>query len=152
MGSLAPVTWADVGVVLPVIAGCIAIMMWLAWDLNILTAGEEVARSLGVNTRRVTLISITAATLATATVICFTGIIGFVALVAPHITRMMIGTDHRYLLPVSCLVGALLLLLADTAARTLMVPQELPVGILTAAIGVPFFLYLLMRRRKTIWQ
>ena len=152
MGSLAPVTWADIGIVLPVITGCVVVMIWLAWDLNILTAGEEVARSLGVNTRRVTLISITAATLSTSTIICFTGIIGFVALVAPHITRMMIGTDHRYLLPISCLVGALLLLVADTTARTVLVPQELPVGILTAAIGVPFFLYLLMRRRKTIWQ
>lgn len=152
MGSLLPITWDKVAIVLPVVAVCIAVMMYFAWDLNILTAGDEVARSLGVNARGVTTITILAATLATSVVISFTGIIGFIALVAPHITRMAIGTDHRFLLPASCLVGALLLLLADTAARTVLSPSELPVGILTAAIGVPFFLYLLMRRRKTIWQ
>lgn len=152
MGGLITITWEKVFIVLPVVVCCLGVMAWLAWDLNIMTAGDEVATSLGVNTRRVTIISLVVATLATTTVIAFTGVIGFIALVAPHITRMMVGTDHRYLLPASCLVGALLLLLADTAARTVLSPSELPVGILTAAIGVPFFLYLLMRRRKTIWQ
>jgi len=81
----------------------------------------------------------------------FTGTIGFVGLVAPHITRMVIGGDHRFLLPGSALVGALLLLGADTAARTLLAPVILPVGIMTSFLGVPFFVYLFMKRRKEFW-
>ena len=89
--------------------------------------------------------------LITASVICFTGTIGFIGLVAPHITRMAIGGDHRFLLPASALVGALLLLGADTLARTILSPVILPVGIMTAFLGVPFFVYLFMRRKSEFW-
>jgi iron complex transport system permease protein len=93
----------------------------------------------------------TLSSLIAATIIGFTGIIGFVGLVAPHITRMIIGPDHRFLLPCSCVTGALLLLSADTVARTIIQPLEIPVGIMTAFVGVPFFLYLMLKRRRQYW-
>lgn len=92
---------------------------------------------------------ITAASLMTAGCICFAGVIGFIGLVAPHITRMVIGGDHRYLLPASGLVGAVLVLVADTLGRTLWSPHVLPIGIVTAFIGVPFFFFLLLRQQRT---
>jgi iron complex transport system permease protein len=91
------------------------------------------------------------AALITASIICFTGTIGFIGLVAPHITRMMVGGDHRFLLPASALSGAVLLLAADTLARTILAPVILPVGIMTSFLGVPFFVYLFLRRRKEFW-
>jgi iron complex transport system permease protein len=87
-------------------------------------------------------------TVATASIIAFTGIIGFVDLIAPHISRMLLGSDHRYLIPCSILVGALMLLGADTVARLIIMPGELPVGIVTSLLGVPFFIYLLIRRKR----
>ncbi len=91
------------------------------------------------------------ASLVTAGVICFTGVIGFIGLVAPHITRMIIGGDHRFLLPSSALIDAIIVLTADTAGRTLWAPQVIPIGIVTSFIGVPFFFYLLMKKRKEYW-
>ncbi len=91
------------------------------------------------------------ASLATAGGICFTGVIGFVGLVAPHMTRMIIGNDHRFLLPASGIVGALLVVVADMLGRTLWAPQVIPVGIVTSFIGVPFFFYLLMKRSREYW-
>ena len=114
-------------------------------------AGDETAKSLGVNVERTRVISMMLVSLITASVICFTGTIGFIGLVAPHITRMAIGGDHRFLLPASALVGALLLLGADTLARTILAPVILPVGIMTAFLGVPFFVYLFMRRKREFW-
>jgi iron complex transport system permease protein len=86
-----------------------------------------------------------------ASIVCFTGTIGFIGLVSPHITRMVIGGDHRFLLPASALVGALLLLGADTVARTILAPVILPVGIMTSFIGVPFFIYLFLRKKKELF-
>jgi len=106
---------------------------------------------LGVNAERVRLIVNALAVLLTAAIVCFTGIIGFVCLVAPHITRMLIGNDHRFLVPCSCIVGALLLLGADTLGRTVIAPAEIPVGIITAFIGVPLFVYLLLTKRRQYW-
>ena len=112
---------------------------------------DETAKSLGVNVERTRVISMMLVSFITASVICFTGTIGFIGLVAPHITRMAIGGDHRFLLPASALVGALLLLGADTLARTILAPVILPVGIMTAFLGVPFFVYLFMRRKREFW-
>ena len=117
-----------------------------------MSSGEEVAISLGVRVGRVRTISLTLSALLTASVIAFTGIIGFIGLVSPHICRSILGSDHRFLIPASGLMGALILLIADTTGRTLIQPTEIPVGILTSFIGVPFFLYLLMRKRRTWWQ
>ena len=125
--------------------------MLYAWDLNAMASGEEVAKSLGVNTSRVRTVSLTLATLITAGIICFTGIIGFVCLVAPHITRFVIGGDYRFLIPCSCIFGAILLLAADTAGRMMFSPVIIPVGIVISYIGVPLFLYLLIKVRRVYW-
>jgi iron complex transport system permease protein len=126
--------------------------MRYSWDLHDMSAGEEVASSLGINVTRVRLTCLTLATILTASVIAFTGVIGFIGLVSPHVCRLLIGSDHRYLIPCSGLIGALLLLASDTACRTMISPTEIPVGILTSFIGVPFFLYLLVRRKRRWWQ
>lgn len=151
-GSLGAASWKDLGIIALVYLVCFPFMIKLAWDLNVLAAGDEVAHSLGINPPRVRLAVMLLSTLITATIICYTGIIGFVCLVAPHITRMIIGSDHRFLIPFSSIVGALLLLAADTAGRTLMAPAELPVGIVTSFIGVPLFIYLLTTRKRQYFQ
>jgi iron complex transport system permease protein len=151
-GSLASATWQSLAVVTLVFLVCCPLLIKYAWDLNALATGDEVALSLGINAARVRLVAMILSSLITATIICFTGIIGFVCLVAPHITRMVIGSDHRFLIPFAAIVGALLLLAADTVGRTLFAPAELPVGIVTAYIGVPMFLYLLITRRRQYFQ
>ena len=113
-----------------------------------LAFGEETAQGLGVSVRRVRLLIVLCATLATAAAVASSGIIGFIGLIAPHIARMLWGPVHSVLLPTSILLGAIFLVLADTAARTILAPVELPVGILTALLGAPFFLYLLRTRRE----
>nr|HPJ30733.1 iron ABC transporter permease [Methanothrix sp.] len=130
---------------------CTLILMAFSWDINALGAGDETAKSLGVNVEFVRVLCMMLASLITASIICFTGTIGFIGLVAPHITRMVVGGDHRFLLPASGLVGALILLAADTVARTVLSPVILPVGIMTAFLGVPFFIYLFLKRRKDYW-
>jgi len=136
-------------IVTVILFSCLPFLMRYSWDLNVMAAGgDEVATSLGVNAPRVRIITLILATLITAGIICFTGIIGFVCLVAPHITRLLIGADHRFLLPCSCIFGAILLVGADTIGRTIASPVIIPVGIVISFIGVPFFVFLLMTRRK----
>lgn len=150
-GTLTGSTWNEILIVTIILLSCLPFLMLYAWDLNAMASGEEVAKSLGVNTSRVRTVSLTLATLITAGIICFTGIIGFVCLVAPHITRFVIGGDHRFLIPCSCIFGAILLLAADTAGRIMFSPVIIPVGIVISYIGVPLFLYLLMKTRRTYW-
>jgi iron complex transport system permease protein len=137
--------------VITILVLCLPFLIIKSWDLNALGAGDETAQSLGVNVERTRVIYMMLSSLITASIISFTGTIGFIDLVSPHITRMAIGGDHRFLLPGSSLVGALLLLAADTVARTILAPEILPVGIMTALLGVPFFVYLFMRRKKEFW-
>jgi iron complex transport system permease protein len=151
MGSLGRSSWDKVWIVTGVIAICFPYLLLKSWDINAIGTGDETAKSLGVNVERTRVISMMLVSLITAAVICFTGTIGFIGLVSPHITRMVIGGDHRFLLPASALVGAMLLLGADTLARTILAPVILPVGIMTAFLGVPFFVYLFMRRKKEFW-
>ena len=151
-GSLTGASWENILVVSIIFACCLPFLIKYSWDLNALVAGDDVATTLGVNTRRVRTVCMALATLITAGIICFTGIIGFVCLVAPHITRMIIGADHRFLLPCSCILGGLLLLGADTIGRTAFQPTTIPVGIVVSVIGVPFFVYLLLRTRKEYFQ
>ncbi|MFP3975060.1 MAG: FecCD family ABC transporter permease [Dehalococcoidia bacterium] len=151
-GTLTGASWENILVVFIIFACCLPFLIKYSWDLNAMIAGDEVATTLGVNTRRVRIVCMVLATLVTAGIICFTGIIGFVGLVAPHITRMMIGADHRFLLPCSCILGALLLLGADTLGRTAFQPVIIPVGIVISVIGVPFFLYLILRTRREYFQ
>jgi len=151
MGSLGRSSWDKVGIIALVTVICTIVLMYFSWDINALGAGDETAKSLGVNVEFVRILCMMLASLITASIICFTGTIGFIGLVAPHITRMVVGGDHRFLLPASGLVGALILLAADTVARTILAPVILPVGIMTSFLGVPFFIYLFLKRRKDYW-
>lgn len=151
MGGFWGAKWQVLQILIPLLVVSLGILVKYAWDLNALSAGEEVARTLGVKVKRIRWVCLLVVTLMASTTIAFTGIIGFIGLVAPHISRMIIGTDYRFLLPCSCLVGALLLLLSDTAARMLLSPVEIPVGIITALFGAPFFIYLLVKKRRDYW-
>ncbi len=151
MGSLGRSSWDRVYASALVILICLPYLLIKSWDINAIGAGDETAKSLGVNVERIRVVSMILASLITAGVICFTGTIGFIGLVAPHMTRMVIGGDHRFLLPGSALMGALILISADTLARTILAPVILPVGIMTSFLGVPFFVYLFLKRRKEFW-
>jgi iron complex transport system permease protein len=147
MGGLTAATWNKVFITLPVVAVGFIYMMLMARRMNLLLMGEERAQELGVDSQATRRNLMIAASLTTAAAVAFTGLIGFVGLMVPHIMRLLVGPDHRRLLPASALFGALLLLIADTVARTALAPAEIPVGIITAAAGGPFFLYLLRRRK-----
>ncbi|MCL2134026.1 MAG: iron ABC transporter permease [Candidatus Bathyarchaeota archaeon] len=148
MGGLYTTSWQNILICFPIVAVTMILMMSQAWNINVLSMGEDVAVSLGVNSKRVLSINMILETVATASIISFTGIIGFVDLIAPHIARMLVGTDYRYLIPCSALLGAFMLLGADTVGRLIMMPIEIPVGIITSLLGVPFFIYLLIRKRR----
>ncbi len=152
MGGLWGASWETVMLLFPLVVVCMTVLLRYAWDLNALGAGEEVAASLGVNVRRLRLVCLILATLAASGTIAFTGIIGFVGLVGPHICRFIIGGDNRFLIPCACIAGGALLLLADTMARTVFSPVEVPVGILTSLIGAPFFIYLLIKKKRRYWS
>jgi iron complex transport system permease protein len=148
LGSLAATSWINVFIVLCVVMIALPFLIRYSWDINAISVGDETAITLGANIKMVRIVSMIFSTLIAASIICFTGVIGFIGLVAPHITRMIIGSDYRFLLPASGLVGALLLLGSDTLARTVFMPSELPLGVMTAFIGVPFFVYILITRRR----
>ncbi len=150
-GSLAGASWDKLFVMFIVLIICIPLIMLKSWDLNTLSTGDERAKSLGVNVNRTRVVCFMLASLVTAGVICFTGTIGFIGLVAPHMCRMIIGGDNRYLIPASGLFGAVVLLSASILARPPIAPSFIPVGLVTAFLGVPMFLYLILRRRKEFW-
>jgi iron complex transport system permease protein len=152
MGGLSAATWDGILVVLPIVVLTVALMMQQSWNINVLSMGEEVATSLGVSSKRVLTITMVLETLATASIIAFTGVIGFVCLISPHVARMLIGSDHRFLIPCSSLIGACLLLCSDTVGRLVIQPVELPVGIVTSILGVPFFIYILATKRRQNWR
>ncbi len=147
MGSLGGATWSQVGSVALLIALPLCALPRLARTLNALLLGEAEAGHLGIAVQRMQRIIVTLAALAVGAAVAVSGLIGFIGLVVPHLLRLALGPDHRFLLPGSALLGGSLLLLADLLARTLVTPAELPIGILTALLGGPFFLALLMRRR-----
>ncbi|MDK2881265.1 MAG: iron complex transport system permease protein [Clostridia bacterium] len=151
MGGLWGASWDTVLILLPVVLICLGLLVRYAWDLNALGAGEDIAISLGVNVGRLRLATLALATLISSATIAFTGIIGFIGLIAPHICRILIGGDNRFLIPCACLMGGVLLLLADTLARVVLAPVEIPVGIVTSLIGTPFFIYLLLKRKRQWW-
>ena len=150
-GSLDKGTWHTLPLAAIVLAGCIPLLLWRSWDLNVMASGDETAKSLGVNVERVRVSTMVIVSLLVASIVCFTGTIGFIGLVSPHICRMVIGGDNRFLLPASGAVGAAILVVADTVARTVMAPIILPVGVMTAFMGVPLFLYLIMTKRREYW-
>ena len=151
VGDLNRASWPVLTFVAGALACCTPLLMMKSWDLNVMGAGDETAKSLGVNVKRTRIVTMVVSTLLVATIVCFTGTIGFIGLVAPHITRLAIGGDNRYVLPVSGLLGAVLLITADLVARRIVAPVILPVGAVTAFMGAPLFLYLIMKRRRDYW-
>lgn len=149
LGSFTSTRWENTLIIFPIVLVTAVLLMRHSWDMNIMSLGDETAMSLGVDSRRVLVICLALGALATASIISFTGIIGFVGLVSPHLARMLVGSDHRFLLPCSTILGAGLLLCADTLARLIL---ELPVGAVTSLIGVPFLLYLLLSVRRQFWR
>ena len=148
MGSVATVSWRDIACLLPVMAIVIIILYRYAKELNILQLGTESAQSLGVNAQRTTHVTLIASSVLIGVVVSFCGVIGFIGLIVPHIARLIFGSDNRHLFTYSLFFGALFLLVADTLARTLAAPAELPVGSITALAGAPYFIYLLLRKKQ----
>jgi iron complex transport system permease protein len=147
MGSLGAATWDSVGIALPAVLVVGGLLVLAAGTLDAFAFGDTTAASLGVDVRRTRWLLLTGVALLTGALVAVSGAIGFVGLVLPHATRMLVGARHRLLLPLTALVGATFLVWADTAARTLFEPRELPVGILTALVGAPVFAWILWRRR-----
>ncbi|MGB4579026.1 MAG: iron ABC transporter permease [Methanoculleus sp.] len=146
MGSLSAVSGADIiAVAPPIILGGLCLFL-VRWRINLLSVGEEEAQALGLDTKRMTMVLIIASTVVTASAVCISGIVGWVGLVVPHIGRMLVGPDFRKLIPVSAILGASFLLIVDDIARTL-IAAEIPLGILTALVGAPFFAYLLTQKK-----
>lgn len=149
MGSLSGAKSSDVRFVIwPMLIGLVPLLL-LRWQINLLTLGEEEASSMGINTRLLRLIVILCATFLTASAVSVSGMIGWVGLVIPHLSRKMVGNDCRYLFPSSMLFGAIFMLLVDNVSRNLMA-TEIPIGILTAVIGAPFFIYLMTRKERLV--
>jgi iron complex transport system permease protein len=146
LGSFQLAGWRQVGAVAPYFAICLAASTWLAKDMNLLAMGDETAQALGCPVRRVRKAFLVLSSLLAAISVSVSGIIGFVGLVVPHWIRLLIGPDHRRLFPYAALAGGTFLLYCDLLARTIL-PAELPIGVITAAVGAPFFLYLLYQKR-----
>lgn len=152
VGDLSKATWPALATILLVGLCMVPIILYKSWDLNVLSAGDEIAKGLGLDVKRVRMVTIIVSTLFVATIICFTGTIGFIGLVAPHICRMVIGGDNRFLIPASGLAGAVLLTAADTVARTIISPIIIPVGAVTAFMGAPVLLYILLKKKsRSYW-
>ena len=150
LGSLSGATWPKAGMVAPVALLSLLIIPLIARGLDVLVLGEAEAFHTGIDVERLKKISIMMISAMTGVAVSICGVIGFVGIVVPHLLRIVIGPGHRMLLPASVCLGAILLILADTIARVLAAPAEVPIGILTAAIGAPFFLFILLRQRALI--
>lgn len=151
MGGFSLASWRMVDISLPIILVCSLLLYLMSWRLNVISLGDEEAKSLGINVERTRTIFISLSTLIVAIIVSFTGTIGWVGLVVPHLARILIGTDHRYLLLASLFLGASFMLGADIITRSIM-GMEIPVGIITSLIGAPFFIYLLIKRREPLWD
>jgi iron complex transport system permease protein len=151
MGDLGKATWGDIYIITIVLVICIPLLIWKSWDLNVMGSGDEAAKSLGINVEQTRIFVMMIASLITAVIVCFTGMIGFIGLVAPHITRICIGGDNRFVIPAAGLFGAAFLVAADIIAREVMAPVIIPVGIVTSCVGGPMFLYLITRKKKEYW-
>jgi len=147
-GDLGRPLWGEVWIMTVIMSFSLIYFIYKRWDYNALESGEESAKSLGVNTEKTRLWGLLIASLLVSVNVAFLGIIGFVGLICPHVVRIFIGGDYRFVIPISALFGAILLLVSDTIARTMISPIVLPVGILTSFMGAPVFLYLLVKMYK----
>ena len=151
-GDVGRATWIDLMLMTVIFLLALLYFFRNRWNYRTISSGDETAEALGVDVEKLRMRGMLVSSFLTALIVSFVGIIGFVGLVAPHIVRKLIGTGENYLLPFSCLAGALLLLGADTAARTIIAPVVLPVGILTSFLGAPLFIYLVLRRSEYMWS
>ncbi|MEF8850704.1 MAG: iron ABC transporter permease [Candidatus Bipolaricaulota bacterium] len=147
-GDVGRATWRDFYIMLVAVVPAASYFLYKSWDYEVLDSGDEAAKGLGVDVDKLRLYGMLISCLVTALIVSFVGIIGFIGLVVPHIIRRLIGGNERFLIPSSCILGAVLLLAADTAARTIIAPIVLPVGILTSFLGAPLFIYLVIRGRE----
>lgn len=148
MGSLGQAQWSTLAVAASLILPAALAVWWFARPLNLLQLGDEEAHYLGINVRWLQRVLLLCSALLVAAAVAISGIIGFLGLVVPHLIRLWLGPDHRALVPGSLLVGALLLVVADTLARTLVAPAEMPVGLITSLMGAPWFLWLIFRQGR----
>lgn len=150
-GSLYKATWSKLAVSIAVLLATASTAVYAAWKLEALRLGDDVAQSLGVDVKRVRLLAFASSALLTAVSVSFYGIIGFVGLVAPHMARILVGEDHRFLIPQSMVMGAALLSAASIACKTISPGAVIPIGIVTSFIGVPFFLALIVAKKRRYW-
>jgi iron complex transport system permease protein len=148
LGGVSATGWGMLMVVIPLMALGSVLAFALARDLDAFLLGEEQAAALGVNVERKKFVLLTVGALLTGAAVALSGLVGFVGLIVPHIARIVLGPGHRLLLPASLLIGAIFLVLADLVARTLIAPQEIPLGVVTALVGAPFFILLLRRAKR----
>ncbi len=152
VGSLAGTGWEGAAAIFATVSAAIFVLLVLSRRIDLLGSGDDYARSMGVNVSMLRNASLLVVTLMVSVVVCFTGLIGFVGLVAPHVCRLFVGSEARFLIPASASFGAMLLVLADTVGRLVIPPAEIQVGIITAFLGAPLFLYLVMRSRRAAWR
>ena len=150
MGSFAAVNMSGVFLIAPVILLCMGFILLVRWRINVLSMGDEEARTLGINTKRLRLSIILCATLITAAAVSISGLVGWVGLVIPQMSRMLVGPDHKVMIPTSILLGASFLLVVDTICRNISA-TEIPISIVTSIVGAPIFLYLL-KKSKENWS
>jgi len=148
MGHISVTSWGQIAIITPLVIGGIIGARFFAFHLNAFSLGEEGAAYLGIEIERDKILILALGSLLTAAAVSISGLIGFVGLVVPHAVRLSLGPDHRFLLPASALAGAAFLVIADLLARILLAPVEIPVGVITAIIGAPFFIYLLRHARR----
>ncbi|MGM0365217.1 MAG: FecCD family ABC transporter permease [Actinomycetota bacterium] len=151
MGGLTASTWHQLAVIAPAILILLGLAVFFMNELNIISLGDERATQLGVNTEHIKKFLLVLASLIAAAAVSVSGLIGFVGLITPHIMRLIVGPDHKVLYPTSAIAGGIVLLTSDTIARMVLMPREIPVGIVTSIIGVPFFLYLLIRSKRQVF-
>jgi iron complex transport system permease protein len=151
MGGLSNSSWANFIVIMPIIVVTLVASSFFMRDLNVMSLGDERANQLGVQTNKIKQVLLILASIMAAAAVSVSGIIGFIGLITPHIMRIIVGPDHKVLYPSSAISGGIVLLLSDTLARTLLSPREIPVGIITSIIGVPFFIYLLIKTKRQVF-
>jgi iron complex transport system permease protein len=147
-GDLGKATWSWNSIILLAFLPVVLYFFYKRWDYNALEAGEDTAKGLGVNTERERIIGMLLTSVLSSVIVSFFGIIAFIGLLGPHIARMIIGSDHRYLIPLSVILGAIILLVADGVGQVILYPAVIPVGIITSMLGGPLFIYLLVRRYR----
>jgi iron complex transport system permease protein len=144
-GDTARASWSELGIISGVLLLSLIYFIANRWNYNAIDAGDETARSLGVHVQKVRIVGMLMASVVTATIVALLGIIGFIGLVCPHMVRRLIGNDHRFLIPGTCMAGCMLLIAADTVARLILSPHILPVAIITSFLGAPVFIYLIVK-------